>query len=175
MEDLKPHGHTVISADGSPASDMPFDVADKTVAQLKEMGFKEVMNVDVRPNPRKQGLPPRLDADEREDLRKSFSEFAGDEYGSGDEDDSDYSPDEMRDRADDRSLQSPGSTNRGRAENRPPEARLRKLRMQQKIDDARIALVHEALTKGVELEGNDLYYEMLDHYPYYQKILSTRK
>ena len=31
------------------------------------------------------------------------------------------------------------------------------------------------MTKGVELEGNDLYYEMFDYYPHYQKIFSKRK
>ena len=51
----------------------------------------------------------------------------------------------------------------------------KKLFMQRKIDDAKIALVYEALTKGVELEGNDLYYEMLDYYPHFQNIFSKRK
>ena len=48
--------------------------------------------------------------------------------------------------------------------------------MKQKvIDDAKIAIVYEALTNGVELEDNKLYYELLGHYPYFQKILKDRK
>ena len=51
----------------------------------------------------------------------------------------------------------------------------RKYRAQKEIDDQRIAVVYEALSKGIELEGNDLYYGLLDRYPYFQKILSERK
>lgn len=39
--------------------------------------------------------------------------------------------------------------------------------MQRKIDNARIAIVHEALDKGIELKDNDLYYSMLKEYPVY--------
>ena len=31
----------------------------------------------------------------------------------------------------------------------------------------RIAVVYEALSKGVELKDNELYKEMLEQYPYY--------
>ena len=47
--------------------------------------------------------------------------------------------------------------------------------MQRKIDNARIAIVHEALDKGIELKDNDLYYSMLKEYPVYQKKLGQRK
>ena len=43
------------------------------------------------------------------------------------------------------------------------------------IDDQKIAVVYEALSKGVELEDNKLYYTMLEEYPYFQKILRERK
>ena len=46
---------------------------------------------------------------------------------------------------------------------------------QKRIDDLRIAVVYEALSKGVELKDNELYKEMLEQYPYYQKRLSERK
>ena len=39
----------------------------------------------------------------------------------------------------------------------------------------RIAVVYEALSKGVELKDNELYKEMLEQYPYYQKRLAERK
>ena len=44
-------------------------------------------------------------------------------------------------------------------------ALVRKLKAQKQIDDRKIALVYEALQNGIELVGNQLYYEMLDTYP----------
>ena len=41
------------------------------------------------------------------------------------------------------------------------------MQKQSQIDSMKIAIVYEALTKGVELEGNDLYYTMLEEYPYF--------
>ena len=35
--------------------------------------------------------------------------------------------------------------------------------------------MYEALTKGIELENNDLYYALLEKYPYFQKIHKERK
>ena len=35
--------------------------------------------------------------------------------------------------------------------------------------------MYEALTRGVELKENKLYYDLLSRYPYFQKILSKRK
>lgn len=65
------------------------------------------------------------------------------------------------------------------ADKRKPAAELRdldrRIERQHKIDDARIALVYEALSKGVELENNQLYQDMLEEYPYFQKIRSERK
>ena len=51
----------------------------------------------------------------------------------------------------------------------------RKYKAQNVIDDQKIAVVYEALSKGVELENNKLYYTMLEEYPYFQKILRERK
>ena len=42
------------------------------------------------------------------------------------------------------------------------------------IDDARISIVLDALKSGVELEGNALYYELLNEYSHFQKIRSDR-
>ena len=181
LDGLPPHQHMVISTDGSPVSQMPFDIADKTVAEIKSMGFEEVLNVDVMRNPRTRGLEPVMGAKETENLRKSFDELTRGRCGSDDDDDDDkdYLLDEMHDNPEAHFVQ--GATgqlndyNLGQPESQPQEVLPKKLQMQKRIDDARIGLVHEALTKGVELEGNDLYYELLDHYPYYQKILSTRK
>ena len=35
----------VFSTDGTPATQMPFDIMNKTVAEIKEMGFEEVVTV----------------------------------------------------------------------------------------------------------------------------------
>ena len=43
----------------------------------------------------------------------------------------------------------------------------RKLLKQKAIDDRRIAVVFEALTEGVELKGDKLYYDMLETYPHF--------
>ena len=39
--------------------------------------------------------------------------------------------------------------------------------MQSMIDDARISIVLDALKSGVELEGNELYYELLNEYTHF--------
>ena len=53
--------------------------------------------------------------------------------------------------------------------------RQKKRAEQDKIDSARIAVVYEALSRGVELKDNKLYQAMLETYPYYQKLLAKRK
>ena len=93
------------------------------------------------------------------------------------DDDDDYLLDELRESA---RRHSPHNSLRedvhlGQSKNGPQQALPKRLQMQKRIDDAKAALVAEALTKGVELEGNALYYEVLDYYPYYQKVLRTRK
>jgi len=42
-----------------------------------------------------------------------------------------------------------------------------KLEQQKKQDDTRIALVYEALNRGIEIENDDLYYGMLETYPFF--------
>ena len=49
------------------------------------------------------------------------------------------------------------------------------MKEQHKIDDARIAVVYEALSKGIELKNNELYDTMLEEYPYFQKVRQQRK
>ena len=47
-----------------------------------------------------------------------------------------------------------------------------KLLRQKAIDDRKIAVVFEALTEGVELKGDKLYYDMLETYPHFQLKLA---
>lgn len=82
-------------------------------------------------------------------------------YESGDNEDSDYLQDDLAD---------------VKTRTKEDEVELdRRLMAQKKIDDARIGIVYEALSKGVELKENKLYQDMLEKYPYFQKIRSERK
>jgi hypothetical protein len=44
---------------------MPFDIQKKTVAELKKLGFSEVMSVDFKPNKRTGKMETNLTADDR--------------------------------------------------------------------------------------------------------------
>ena len=81
-------------------------------------------------------------------------------YQSGDDEDETYVRDTLQD------------TRSGHREKQILDQRILE---QKKIDDARIAIVYEALSRGVELKNNQLYSELLQEYPYFQKILSDRK
>lgn len=43
----------------------------------------------------------------------------------------------------------------------------KKLLRQKAIDDRRIAVIYEALSEGVELKGDKIYYKMLETYPHF--------
>lgn len=58
----------MISTDGKPKS-LPFDVAEKSVAELKSLGFTEVMSLDFKPNKRTGNLEPQLSAEDKEKMR----------------------------------------------------------------------------------------------------------
>ena len=81
-------------------------------------------------------------------------------YQSGDDEDPAYLQDRLND------------LTRGPRAQKDLENRIEE---QKQIDDARIAIVYEALSKGLELKGNPLYEDMLDQYPYFQKRLQERK
>ena len=46
-----PSHNFVLSTDGKPV-DMPFDIANKSVKELKELGFTEVSSLEYKPNKR---------------------------------------------------------------------------------------------------------------------------
>lgn len=50
----------------------------------------------------------------------------------------------------------------------------RLIEKQKKIDDAKIALIHKALEKGIPLQ-DEVYLELLQFYPYYQEVLNRRQ
>ena len=77
------------------------------------------------------------------------------------EEDQGYHIDDLRDKSE------RGTTITTKSYHGPSESHMKRLQMQRKIDNARIAIVHEALDKGIELKDNDLYYSMLKEYPVY--------
>ena len=108
-------------------------------------------------------MPHRLQPQEKEELRWSLSELTGDisEAAEDGEEDEGYHVDDLRGR-DEKSTSITTKSYHG-----PSASHMKRLQMQRKIDSARIAVVHEALDKGIELKDNDLYYQMLEAYPSY--------
>ena len=62
------------------------------------MGFKEVMNINIEPNPRTGGMAPTMNYANKEQLRTSFDELQNMMQGE-DDDDPEYLLDELRDSA----------------------------------------------------------------------------
>jgi len=93
-------------------------------------------------------MEPNLKA---EDIQRMKSAL---ELDGIDENDPNYYHDNLRDNFDD-----------------APDADKKKLKqrlmVQKQIDDKRIAIVYEALSNGIELKGNSLYYGMLETYPHF--------
>ena len=148
------------------------DIQDKSVSQLKEMGFVSVLDSAVSNSTRNRFGEPNLSAAEQHRMEMTLEGLAAMRAGaspdqqlptgyfSNDEDDQEYLKDSIED------------ISRSPHEQRNIEKRIEE---QKRIDDARIAVVYEALSRGVELKDNELYTDMLDQYPYFQKKLQQRK
>lgn len=63
-EEMVPSHNFVLTPDGKPAQ-LPIDIVDKSVAELKKLGFSEVMSLDFKPNKRTGKLEPNVSASER--------------------------------------------------------------------------------------------------------------
>ena len=74
-EQLQPSSNAVFSSDGST---LPFDVANKTLLELKQMGFEDVMSVTMQSNPLNGELKPNLPADERYRLQNVLKDMEKD-------------------------------------------------------------------------------------------------
>ena len=59
-----PAQNFVLSTDGKPAK-LPFDIINKSVAELKELGFSEVTSLDFKMNKRSGKLEPNMSAQDR--------------------------------------------------------------------------------------------------------------
>ena len=51
---------------------MPFDVTQKSVQELKELGFSEVMSLDYKPNKRTGKLEPDIGSEEKQRMREAL-------------------------------------------------------------------------------------------------------
>ena len=131
------------------------------------MGFESVFNYSGTNQRRTRNFAPEMPARELEKIEQTLQGLsminAGlggaheksipSGYASGDEDDADYIKDELNE-----------TFHRSHKAELDLDKRLAK---QKEIDEARIAIVYEALSKGVELADNPLYYDMLENYPYF--------
>lgn len=45
LDQIEPEKNLVYSADGAP---LPFDIVNKTVKELRELGFKDVLSVNMK-------------------------------------------------------------------------------------------------------------------------------
>lgn len=61
-EQLPPENTAVWSPTGEP---LPFDIHGKTLQELKELGFKEVLSMNMEKDPVTKTLRPKLSAEER--------------------------------------------------------------------------------------------------------------
>ncbi len=116
------------------------------------MGFKDVMNFEMKHDPITGGAKPHLRPDEKERLIKMQEEIKKDIndpefHFEGDSIDGNESLDYPR--------------------NQSENLLFTKIKKQKEIDDKKIRLVYSALEKGIPLEDDNLYRDLLALYPYY--------
>jgi hypothetical protein len=68
---MLPSKSLVVSATGG--EDLPIEVVNKTVRELKKMGFKDLINVDMKMG--KGGMKPELSEFDRRRLLKNLKEM----------------------------------------------------------------------------------------------------
>lgn len=141
---------------------MPIEIANKTVKELRSLGFKDIANFTMTPDPVRGGMQPKFDASEKQRMLKILKEM------EEDKNDPDYHLDTMGEpiNNEDESLDHP--------RNEKERVIYGKIKEQKRIDDARIILLHKALDKGIPLWDDPVYQDALNMYPYYQKKLEHR-
>jgi hypothetical protein len=96
-ENITPSQNFVLSADGKPV-DMPLDIQMKSVAELKKLGFSEVMSMDFKPNKRSGKMETNISATDKQKMIDSLGMDLENE-------DPDYYTDQMRDMIDEGSTE----------------------------------------------------------------------
>ena len=106
--------------------------------------------MNFRHNKTTRKLEPKISADDKERLRKAMKMGTESLFDEDDNevDDKQYFLDDISDKKRDTDFE-------------------KKQQVQFQRDNARIGLVYQALSMGVELEGDHLYYEMLETYPFF--------
>jgi hypothetical protein len=149
----------VYSVDGEK---LPLDVQNKTIEELRKMGFKDMVSFEMKHDPMNGGARPVLPPEEKQRLMRMSEEM------QEDLNDPSFHLDTMGDQIDEQeSLDHP--------KNESERQLYKRIRKQKEIDDQRISLVYRALEKGIPLQDDQLYIDLLSIYPYYQNILADKQ
>ena len=62
MDKMEPMKNVVFSMDGK---SLPFDVSGKTIDELKELGFRDVISFDMKQDPYSGGAKPYMPPEEK--------------------------------------------------------------------------------------------------------------
>ena len=156
IEQVLPNKNAIYSIDGEP---LPLDIANKTLLELRNLGFTDIMSFDVKHDPMSNSVKPQIKGEERERLMQLANEY------KKDLNDPDFNLE-----LDDDSLYN-GLIDEEQSLDRPRNEKERilfaRIKKQKQIDDRKIALVYKALEKGIALPEDELYLELLAMYPHY--------
>lgn len=75
IEKVQPNKNIVYSVDGDP---IPFDVVNKTLSELKEMGFKDVMSFTMKHDEMTGEAKPHMPAEEKRRLQQILNDMQAD-------------------------------------------------------------------------------------------------
>ena len=141
---------------------LPLDVQNKTIEELKNMGFKDMVSFEMKHDPMNGNARPVLPPEEKQRLMRMSEEM------QKDLNDPEFHLDTMGDSIDEQQSLDHPKTETDRQ-------LFKRIKKQKLIDDQRISLVFKALEKGIPLQDDELYRELLAIYPYYQNILSEKQ
>lgn len=139
------------------------DIKNKTIDELRSMGFKDMVSFEMKHDPINGDSRPVLPPEEKQRLQRLSEEMQQDLND----------PDFHLDTLGDQGIDEEQSLDNPRTET--DRQLFRRIKKQKYIDDQRIQLVYKALEKGIPLQDDHLYREMLAMYPYYQNILAEKQ
>eukprot|EP00347_Sterkiella_histriomuscorum_P017245 403350129 len=158
QDELIPNSSVCYSLDGTP---MPPELMNKTVKELRQMGFSDVSKINMKFDRHTRDLKPSIDPVERHKLQKAMQEMEEEQK------DPSLSFESLSSMNDDEDLDQP--------RNQSEKQEFDMIKTQRKIDDARVMMYMKALEKGIPLYDDPVYNELLALYPYYQKKLSQKQ
>ncbi|CDW83616.1 UNKNOWN [Stylonychia lemnae] len=158
-DQIVPEQNLVYSLDGE---QFPIEIQNKTVKELREMGFKDIMNFKATKSPYDEHYIPQISPQEKHRLQKLNQEL---EQEIND-------PSFSKEALDQEILENERMKSLKYQKEKEEQARILK---QTKIDAMRLLLIKKALDKGIPLEDDPVYVDLLATYPYYQKRLAERQ